>query len=226
MRRLLLLLVSLALAASACGGGDDGEVSAAPTIVVEGADASPEPEDTVPEDTVPEDAATETESTAETESAVDETLTTESTADATDEELAIAFASCMRDEGIDFPDPTVAADGSVQLLPPGGAANLGFDPNDPDFDAATDVCGPMLEGASFLPTGDDDLTELQDNLLLFAECLRDLGFDVDDPDLSGGFGGAAGLFGDGFDPTDPANAEAIQECQGVFGAGGPLGGGA
>ena len=28
-----------------------------------------------------------------------------------------------------------------------------------------------------------------------------------------------------FDPEDPANADAIAECQGVFGAGGPLGSG-
>ena len=213
MRRMLLLLSALALAASACGGSDSDEVSAAPTIVIDGADESAAADDTSTDDSTADAAA------------VDGTDDTSVATESTDEELALAFASCMRDEGIDFPDPTVAADGSVQLIEPGGAANLSFDPASPDFEAATDVCGGLLDGASFLPSGDDDLTEIQDNLLVFAQCLRDLGFDVDDPDISGGGGlNPATLFGDSFDPTDPANADAIQECQAVFGAGGPLGG--
>lgn len=207
MRTMPLLVLVVALVAAACGGDDGEEVSAAPVIVVEGSEDAqtadaPEPE------------------TADSSGAADATVD----ADSTDEELALAFAECMRDEGIDFPDPTVAADGSVSLIPAGGAANLPFDLGSAEFDDATDVCGPLIQGASFLPTSDQDITELEDNLLLFAECLRDLGFDVADPDLSGGLNPAA-IFGDSFDPTDPANADAIAECQGVFGAGGPLGGG-
>ena len=212
MRRMPLLLLSIALAAAACGGGDDETASAAPVVVVEGAD-----------DTAADDAASEADDgTATTDDTTGDAPTVD--ADATDEELALAFADCMRDEGIDFPDPTVAADGSVSLIPAGGAANLGFDPGSPEFENATDVCGPLIQGASFLPTNDQDITEIEDNLLLFAECLRDLGFDVADPDLSGGFNPAS-IFGENFDPTDPANADAIAECQSVFGAGGPLGGG-
>ena len=212
MRRMPLLLLSIALAAAACGGGDDETASAAPVVVVEGAD-----------DTAADDPASGADDGAATsDDATSDAPTVE--ADATDEELALAFADCMRDEGIDFPDPTVAADGSVSLIPPGGAANLGFDPGSPEFESASDVCGPLIQGASFLPTNDQDITEIEDNLLLFAECLRDLGFDVADPDLSGGFNPAS-IFGENFDPTDPANADAIAECQSVFGAGGPLGGG-
>ena len=212
MRRMPLLLLSIALAATACGGGDDDTASAAPVVVVEGAD-----------DTAADDAGSGADDGAATsDDATSDAPTVE--AHATDEELALAFADCMRDEGIDFPDPTVAADGSVSLIPAGGAANLGFDPGSPEFESATDVCGPLIQGASFLPTNDQDITEIEDNLLLFAECLRDLGFDVADPDLSGGFNPAS-IFGENFDPTDPANADAIAECQSVFGAGGPLGGG-
>lgn len=217
MRRMPLLLLSIALAAAACGGGDDETASAAPVVVVEGAD------DTAADDaTSPADDTAADDGTATIDDATSSAPTVD--ADATDEELALAFADCMRDEGIDFPDPTVAADGSVSLIPPGGAANLGFDPGSPEFESATDMCGPLIQGASFLPANDLDITEIEDNLLLFTECLRDLGFDVDDPDLSGGFNPAS-IFGDSFDPTDPANADAIAECQSVFGAGGPLGGG-
>ena len=48
MKQTLLLLIGLALVATACGGEGDDEVSAAPSIVVEGADSSgPAEEETV-----------------------------------------------------------------------------------------------------------------------------------------------------------------------------------
>ncbi len=34
------------------------------------------------------------------------------------EQQLLAFVQCMRDEGIVLPDPTVSADGDVQLSPP------------------------------------------------------------------------------------------------------------
>ena len=215
MKRILLLLLGVTLLAAACGG-DDGETAAAtPAVVVENAGSG-----------TTDTATTDTDATEDPSASDDAADTVEVSADATDEELALAFAECMRDEGIDFPDPVVSADGSVTLVDASSPDDLPFDPNDPAFDAATDVCGELLGGASFLPS-DDDLTELQDDLLLFAQCLRDLGFDVVDPDISGGPGAVnpTTLFGENFDPTDPANADAVSECQlAVFGPGGALGG--
>ena len=217
MKRTLLLFFGLALAASACGGDGADDVSAAPAVVVEGADESAPVEETDSDSA--EDASPADEPDAD---AVD--VDGSASADATDEELALAFVECMRDEGIDFPDPTVAADGSVSLIPPGGAAGLNLDLNDPAVSNAGELCSPLLAGASFLPTGDGDLTELEDTLLAFAACMREQGVDVDDPNLGNGFSPNA-IFGGSFDPDDPANADAIAECQGVFGAGGLLGGG-
>ena len=147
--------------------------------------------------------------------------------------MALAFAQCMRNNGVsDFQDPTVNADGSIDLL--GGAAPGaagGIDPGDPVVQDAFDACGDLLADASFLPGAGLDASEVEATFLAFAQCLRDLGFDVDDPDLSGCFGpgagggGPAAIFGDNFDITDPTNADAVQECQSVFGAGGFFGGG-
>ncbi|MCP4085090.1 MAG: hypothetical protein GY745_08585 [Actinomycetia bacterium] len=193
-RNLLILLLALALGAAACGSDGEGTVEAAPLIGVEGTQAP---------DAEPD--------------------ATDTAADQTDEELALAFTQCMRGEGVDLADPTVNADGSIQLLQPG--ANSNIDPNDPAVANAVEICGDLIAGASFLPGAGLDQSEIEDTLLGFAQCLRDLGFDVDDPDLSGGFtGGPAAIFGDNFDPTDPANADAVQECQAAFGAGGPFGG--
>ena len=204
--RNLLILLPLALGAAACGSDGEGSVEAAPLIVVEGIQA---------EDVEPPEADT----------SIDEpdADATDTPADQTDEELALAFTQCMRGEGVDLADPVVNADGSVELFRPG--ANSNIDPNDPAVTDAVEVCGDLIAGASFLPGAGLDQSEIEDRLLGFTQCLRDQGFDVDDPDLSGGFtGGPATIFGENFDPTDPANADAVQECQAAFGAGGPFGG--
>ena len=145
----------------------------------------------------------------------------EPTADVSEEELALQFAQCMRDQGIDeWPDPSTNADGSIDItgggaVGPGGDVAFGSD----EIQAAIPVCGPIIAGASFLPNnGGGMTTETQDQLLAFAQCLRDEGIDVSDPDLSDG---AAGLLDWEFDPEDPANSDAIEACQTLFaGAGG------
>jgi hypothetical protein len=138
------------------------------------------------------------------------TTTAADTGTKTDEQKALAFAKCMRDEGLDWPDPTVAADGSISFGgtaggPPAGAQQTGFQ-------AAITKCQPLAEGASFLPK-QSDISGIQDSLLKIAKCLRDKGFDVTDPDLSGGPGNISSPLGPNFNPQDPKNSAAIAECQ-------------
>jgi hypothetical protein len=66
---------------------------------------------------------------------------------------ALAFAQCMRDHGIDMPDPEFGEDGRVEIR-----ANAPDDPrHDDDFEAAQEECnedkGPIGPGAA--PAGDD-----------------------------------------------------------------------
>ncbi|MXY80245.1 MAG: hypothetical protein F4Y94_11345, partial [Chloroflexi bacterium] len=86
--------------------------------------------------------------------------------DLTDEERLLRFADCMRDNGVDFPDPIVEADGSVQFgFRPGagGGGRLQELTRDPDLPAAREACEGLLEGLSFGPgSGNFDTTELQD----------------------------------------------------------------
>jgi hypothetical protein len=51
----------------------------------------------------------------------------------------LAFAECMREHGIDFPDPQF--DGGAVMV--GGP---GIDPEDPEFQAAQEACGELLPG--------------------------------------------------------------------------------
>jgi hypothetical protein len=90
------------------------------------------------------------------------------------EQQAQEWAQCMRDQGLDVPDPEVDEDGGVQFKVTGGEA---------DRDAmqkATEKCG-MPPGAEL---SEEDRAEMQDAALEFAQCLRDMGYDVPDPDFS------------------------------------------
>lgn len=215
MKLSLTMMAVLALVGAACSSSDE-TAEAAPTIVVEGGSNGEAAA-----------AASDGESDSESDGESDGAATDQADG-ATDEEIALEFAQCMRDSGVpDFPDPTVASDGSVDFGGPGGPD--GVDGDDPAVQDAFTECSDLLSGASFLPGADLDQSEIEDNLLAFAQCMRDLGFDLDDPDLSGGVGpgagGPAAIFGDGFDINDPATADAAQECQSVFGPGFAPGGG-
>lgn len=191
--RVIALLAGVALVAAACGGTDDSDEAA--VIVVETADNT---------------AAADTDS-----SSTDADTSDDAGSSGNDEEQALEFAQCMRDEGIDFPDPIVNADGSVDFFGgAGGRGDGGGFQNDAGFQDAIDGCGSLIEGASFLPN-QGDFTEQEDTFLEAAECLRDEGIDVADPDFGNGAGGG-GPFGADFDPDDPATAAAIDACQDVF----------
>lgn len=153
-----------------------------------------------------------------------------STTEETDSEEAIlGFTRCMRENGVDLPDPEFSEDGEggprFQIGPGGGG---GFDPNDPDFQEAQEACREHLEGIQgrFDP---EDREAFQDAALEFARCMRDHGIDFPDPEFSEGPGGGGGMLfgGDGVDPSDPDFQAAQEECQQVFedlGIGPPGGG--
>ena len=106
----------------------------------------------------------------------------------TDEDVVTDFTKCMRNEGFDIPDPELNADGTINLEKP----KEGFD-RDPKFDLqkqrsknALDGCLLILADATFAGKSDkEDPIETQDNMLAFAQCLRDQGLNVPDPDFSG-----------------------------------------
>lgn len=145
------------------------------------------------------------------------------------EAAAIEFTACMRENGVEMEDPTVDEDGNVipgqpTDLPdpeerqaggagPGGAIGE-------ELGGAFEACGDLLEGTTFGFT-EVDQTELQDQLLDLAQCLRDEGLDVADPDLSGAPGEGGGFTVDIDDPEMQAAMEQCEEFLPNFGGGGP-----
>lgn len=146
--------------------------------------------------------------------------------DLSEEETLLAFTQCLRDNGVDIDDPTVDSEGNLRLSRPSSAAQEGQGRNE-EFRAAREACNSLLEGVT-LGFQDVDVTELEDQLLEFAMCVRENGYeDMPDPDLSTvgipGQGGG-GPFGQ-LDREDPLFQAAADACQDIL-AGIPRGPGA
>ena len=140
-------------------------------------------------------------------------------AEAADEEVdleaaLLEFTACMRENGVDLPDPEVDSEGNV-ALGVRQAAQAADIPRD-DMQAAFAECGDLLDGVAQLFER-ADITELEDQLLEFAQCMRDNGIDMPDPDLSftpgdgDGPGEGGGPFGD-VDFEDPEFQAAFDLC--------------
>lgn len=121
------------------------------------------------------------------------------------EESAAAFAKCMREHGVDMPDPEINGEGIGISVPQG---------TDPQaVDAATQAC------KQYMPNGGEppklDPAQLEKNRA-YAKCMRENGFpDFPDPDPESG---GIALNGDQFDPRDPEFQAADKACGGPGGS--------
>ena len=104
------------------------------------------------------------------------TVTTVFDEETTFEEGVLNFAQCMREEGINFPDPTFDIDGNPQF------DNLEIE-NEDEFETAFENCEDILRNA--LPEQFDLDPEVEaalvDASLEFSQCMRDQGIDFPDP---------------------------------------------
>ncbi|SDE21093.1 hypothetical protein [Glycomyces harbinensis] len=94
----------------------------------------------------------------------------ESTA-ASDDAQALAFAECMRENGIDMPDPTAGLEG---LLEAATASSSGH--TDAELTAAISACESELPAFDEVEGVDVD----EEALLAHTECLREQGLDISD----------------------------------------------
>lgn len=99
------------------------------------------------------------------------------------EDAQLEFAQCMRENGVDLPDPETGGDGGE-----GGGFFFGpdseIDPQSESFQAAQEECGSILDEA--IPAGErPDPAEIRDQLHVMTECLRDRGYDVPEPQIIG-----------------------------------------
>jgi hypothetical protein len=126
------------------------------------------------------------------------------------------FAACMREHGIDMPDPEVRGDGDRVFSAPVSAPSAdGGEVRGPseEFRAAQEECDEHLEGvieARGDAMSEEDQAKFREQALELAQCMRDRGFDFPDPQF--GDGGMVQIGGPEIDPTDPRFEEAMQAC--------------
>jgi hypothetical protein len=120
------------------------------------------------------------------------------------QDAALAFARCMRQHGVDMPDPTFddSGGGGMMIKQGGPASSTGARPDDATMKAAQTACQPILDKAQQdmpRPSPAEE-AKMRDQALKFAKCMRDHGVDMPDPtfDDNGGMrievngGGSAG----------------------------------
>ena len=120
---------------------------------------------------------------------------------------ALKFSRCMRENGVDMPDPQTGGTGKS------GSENefSGIDPSDPAFKRAEKECAKHLQGGIGVQStkpgmkkpGEDPKAD--EALLKFARCMREQGIDMPDP--------KDGSLDLGSDPSDPAFQQAQKKCQ-------------
>jgi hypothetical protein len=138
---------------------------------------------------------------------------------ANQEQQALRFTKCMREQGVNMADPTVDASGNVRLRPPMGSD----EPSQAKLQKARDACQQYLQGLQQDVMGQDQ-TKFRDSLLKYARCMRKNGYDLPDPNFSNQGASGGGPFGDAIDQNDPAFKKADAVCRsnlpGLFGGGG------
>ncbi|GAB1515714.1 hypothetical protein [Actinophytocola sp. KF-1] len=107
-----------------------------------------------------------------------------------------AYAKCMREHGVDMPDPEVSQDGGVGLSINGG--------DKAKVDKADKECRHLMPNGGEPPKpSPEDLDRMRKE----AQCLRDHGIDVKDPTMDN-----PGIQIEGAGPDDEKMRKAMAEC--------------
>jgi hypothetical protein len=127
------------------------------------------------------------------------------------EEAGRKFAQCMREHGIDVPDPQFDQGGGPVVF--NGSAQDQQPPKDPaKFEQANKDCQHFIKdvvnGSGRKPDPAEQ-KKMQQQALAFAKCMREHGVDMPDPKFQDG--GAQITMG-GADPNDPKVKQANDTC--------------
>ncbi len=134
----------------------------------------------------------------------------------------LRFARCMREHGIDFPDPQRDANGQLVFDAPAGGDQAALQ-------AAQKACQKFVKGgfaggpsdgpAAGGAPSQGQIQKQLDQAVKFARCMRRNGVKTfPDPKMQGG----QVLIdpGPGFDPNDPTRKKAVSKCRSLLDLGG------
>jgi len=121
--------------------------------------------------------------------------------DAETRQARVDFAQCMREHGIDFPDPTTD----------GGPEKFEYRGSPEKMEAAQEACKQFMDKAR-PQMSEAQQAEFKEAALEHARCMRDHGIDFPDPQFSAEGGAEIRLERGKVDPEDPEFKAAQEEC--------------
>lgn len=152
-------------------------------------------------------------------------------------EAILAYAQCLRDNGIEVDDPQAGAAGARAIFGRGpGSDDPTIDRRSEEFVAANEACAAILEASRPEIDPEAELERLEEQLQL-AQCIRDNGYEQYPDPAIGSDGRLERVRGQSFteigiDPRSPEFQEVIGECRAEIGledgpgfGGGGFGGG-
>jgi hypothetical protein len=122
------------------------------------------------------------------------------------EDAMLAYTKCMREHGVDVPDPEPGERGLRMVAPEGVSPE--------EMREAEDACRTHLEAIEPPDLSDEQRQELEQAALAHARCMREHGIDLPDPTF-----GEDGRMtqrldrASGIDPNDPEFREAEEACR-------------
>ena len=117
-------------------------------------------------------------------------------------EGALKFSKCMREHGIDMPDPQRVGKGGIKLS--GGKVNF----NDPKMKSAQSACQKYMQIGGGETLDPAKRAKLQEAALNYARCMRGQGVDMPDPKLAGN-GGLTFQAGPGSGPKSSSTGKGL-----------------
>jgi hypothetical protein len=128
---------------------------------------------------------------------------------------ALKFAKCMRDHGIDMPDPTRNGNGGI-LQRIGGPGRKDRGPDDPKMQAADKACAKYRALGGGQAPDPSQLAKQRDAFVGYARCMRGKGIDMPDPKVTGN--GISMMLGKGIRPESAPFKAADKACHSLLGA--------
>jgi hypothetical protein len=132
-------------------------------------------------------------------------------------EGALKYAKCMREHGIDTPDPQRVGSGGIKMTQKGAPGSRA------KMEAANKDCQKYMQvGGGKAPSAAEQ-AKAKDAMLAYAKCMRSHGVDMPDPKFSAGGGGATFQLGGpgkkggstgGPNPDSPTFKAADKACHG------------
>jgi hypothetical protein len=119
------------------------------------------------------------------------------------EQATLEYAKCMREHGVDFPDPV---NGRFELKQRAG--------EEQKTKKAENACRPILDQAEPPPIDEEQLANAKEAALEYAQCMREHGVDYPDPQFSDE-GGMTQSLPEGLQ-DDPDFQEAEKACQPIL----------